>query len=65
MQASASTRTASADQAKSENGAIRPFRVDIPEEALDELGRRIAATRWTGKELVWAARSVNDKRRLT
>ncbi|HWW90971.1 MAG TPA: epoxide hydrolase [Solirubrobacteraceae bacterium] len=52
MQASASTPTAAADQAKSENGAIRPFHVDIPEEALDDLGHRIAATRWTGKELV-------------
>ena len=50
MQASASTPTAAADQAKSENGAIRPFRVDMPEEALDDLRRRIAATRWTGKE---------------
>jgi hypothetical protein len=32
--------------------AIRPFRVDIPEEALDDLRRRIAATRWPSKELV-------------
>ena len=31
---------------------IRPFRVDVPEEALDDLRRRIAATRWTSKELV-------------
>jgi pimeloyl-ACP methyl ester carboxylesterase len=52
MQASASTPVAAADQAKSENGAIRPFHIDIPEEALDDLGRRIAGTRWTGKELV-------------
>ena len=32
--------------------AIRPFRVEIPEQALDELRRRIAATRWPSKELV-------------
>jgi pimeloyl-ACP methyl ester carboxylesterase len=32
--------------------AIRPFHVDIPDEALDDLRRRIAATRWPTKELV-------------
>jgi pimeloyl-ACP methyl ester carboxylesterase len=32
--------------------AIRPFTVDIPQEELDELRRRIAATRWPSKELV-------------
>src|SRR5918993_129281 len=31
---------------------IRPFRVDVPEEDLDELRRRIAAARWPTKELV-------------
>ena len=31
---------------------IRPFRVDIPEEALDDLRRRIAAVRWPSRELV-------------
>ena len=31
---------------------IRPFQVDIPEEKLAELRRRIAATRWPSKELV-------------
>ena len=31
---------------------IRPFHVDIPDEALDDLRRRIAATRWPTKELV-------------
>jgi pimeloyl-ACP methyl ester carboxylesterase len=31
---------------------IRPFRVDVPEQALDDLRRRIAATRWPSKELV-------------
>jgi pimeloyl-ACP methyl ester carboxylesterase len=32
--------------------AIRPFHVDVPEERLDDLRRRIAATRWPSKELV-------------
>jgi hypothetical protein len=31
---------------------IRPFRVDIPEEKLTDLRRRIAATRWPEKEPV-------------
>src|ERR671914_702803 len=31
---------------------IRPFHVDIPEEKLAELRRRIEATRWPSKELV-------------
>jgi pimeloyl-ACP methyl ester carboxylesterase len=32
--------------------AVRPFRVDMPEDALADLRRRIGATRWTSKELV-------------
>jgi pimeloyl-ACP methyl ester carboxylesterase len=31
---------------------VRPFHVEIPEQKLDELRRRIAATRWPSKELV-------------
>jgi pimeloyl-ACP methyl ester carboxylesterase len=31
---------------------VRPFRVDIPEQDLDDLRRRIAATRWPSRELV-------------
>jgi pimeloyl-ACP methyl ester carboxylesterase len=31
---------------------IRPFQVDIPKEQIDDLRRRIAATRWPSKELV-------------
>ncbi len=31
---------------------IRPFRVDVPERELEELRRRIDATRWPTKELV-------------
>ena len=32
--------------------AIRPFHVDFPDEAIDDLRRRIAATRWPEKETV-------------
>src|ERR1700710_3077191 len=31
---------------------IRPFRIDITDEQIDDLRRRIAATRWPSKELV-------------
>jgi pimeloyl-ACP methyl ester carboxylesterase len=31
---------------------IRPFHVEVPKEKIDELRRRIAATRWPSKELV-------------
>jgi pimeloyl-ACP methyl ester carboxylesterase len=31
---------------------IRPFSVDVPQEDLDELRRRVLATRWPSKELV-------------
>ena len=31
---------------------IRPFQVEIPEEELAELRRRVAATRWPSEELV-------------
>jgi pimeloyl-ACP methyl ester carboxylesterase len=33
-------------------GEMRPFNVDIPDEALDDLRRRIAATNWPEKETV-------------
>jgi len=32
--------------------AIRPYQVAIPDQALDDLRRRIAATRWPSRELV-------------
>jgi hypothetical protein len=32
--------------------SIRPFRVNVPEEALENLHRRLAATQWPGKEPV-------------
>jgi len=39
-------------QPKETHPAVRPFRLDVPEEDLDDLRRRIAATRWPTKELV-------------
>jgi pimeloyl-ACP methyl ester carboxylesterase len=35
-----------------EDNAIRPFRINIPEEALVDLRRRVKATRWPDKEKV-------------
>ncbi|MBD1865258.1 epoxide hydrolase [Trichocoleus sp. FACHB-46] len=35
-----------------QDNAIRPFRVHVPQEAIEDLRRRIAATRWPDKETV-------------
>ena len=35
-----------------EDTSIRPFRVNVPQEALVDLRRRIAATKWPGRETV-------------
>ena len=35
-----------------DDSAILPFTIDVPEEQLEDLRRRIAATRWPSKELV-------------
>ena len=37
--------------ATAEATAIRPFQIDVPEERLDDLRRRLAATRWPSAEL--------------
>src|SRR6202142_3320515 len=39
-------------QAETEDGAIRPFRIDVPEEELVNLRQRIAATKWPDRETV-------------
>src|ERR1700741_1979396 len=36
----------------SDDAEIRPFRIEMPDEAIADLRRRIAATRWPHKELV-------------
>jgi hypothetical protein len=38
--------------AAAEDDSIRPFRINIPEEQIVELRKRIAATRWPDKETV-------------
>lgn len=38
--------------AQQTGSAIRPFRVEFPEEAMAELRRRITATRWPPREIV-------------
>ena len=42
----------SVETERSVDTAIRPFHVDVSDEALEDLRRRIAATRWPSKELV-------------
>jgi pimeloyl-ACP methyl ester carboxylesterase len=41
-----------AQTAATDAGAIRPFRAAVPQEALRDLRRRIAATRWADRETV-------------
>jgi pimeloyl-ACP methyl ester carboxylesterase len=41
-----------AARAASQDGAIRPFQVNVPEEQLGDLRRRILATRWPDRETV-------------
>ncbi|RLP86326.1 epoxide hydrolase [Micromonospora sp. BL4] len=36
----------------SDDSEIRPFRLDTPEEVIDDMRRRIASTRWPNRELV-------------
>ena len=44
--------TDSAQQASGDKTAIRPFKVGFPETELDELRRRVNATRWPERETV-------------
>lgn len=41
-----------ADLKRNENDAIRPFRVKVPQAELNDLRRRVLATRWPDKEIV-------------
>src|SRR2546423_7167735 len=50
--ASTNSTKAGAATAVAEDTAIRPFRINVPEEALVDLRRRVAATRWPEKETV-------------
>ena len=49
---SSTTASMTASGTTVDNTAIRPFRVKIPEEQLNDLKRRIKATRWPDKETV-------------
>jgi Epoxide hydrolase N terminus len=44
--------TEGAEQAVSDNAAVRPFRVGFPEGELAELRRRVNAARWPERETV-------------
>jgi pimeloyl-ACP methyl ester carboxylesterase len=61
LQAAAAGSEAARDKEKkmnsesAENNALRPFRVAVPDDAIAELRRRIAATRWPPRE------TVNDR----
>jgi pimeloyl-ACP methyl ester carboxylesterase len=48
----AATLLPAAARAGVEGDAIRPFRIDVPEEQLVDLRRRVLATRWPDKETV-------------
>jgi pimeloyl-ACP methyl ester carboxylesterase len=52
MESSASSKQTAADPGTAKDGAIRPFSIEVPQEDLDELRRRITAARWPTKELV-------------
>jgi Epoxide hydrolase N terminus len=47
-----SARVQASVTAVAQDNAIRPFRINVSEEALANLHRRIAATRWPDKETV-------------
>jgi hypothetical protein len=38
--------------AVAEESAIRPFRIEVPQQQIDELRRRVQATRWPDMETV-------------
>ena len=48
----AATLLPAAARAGAEGDAIRPFRIDVPEDQLIDLRRRVLATRWPDKETV-------------
>jgi pimeloyl-ACP methyl ester carboxylesterase len=47
-----SQRTESDDVTIVDDERVQPFEVDVPQEALDDLRRRVEATRWPSSELV-------------
>src|SRR3979411_870273 len=52
MRMTASTTARASLGTQPEDNAVRPFRIDIPEEALVDLRGRLAASRWPDTETV-------------
>jgi pimeloyl-ACP methyl ester carboxylesterase len=46
------TDDAATTHTRTGDGTMRPFQIDVAQEAVDDLRRRIAATRWPTRELV-------------
>ena len=54
--------TATASVTVIDDTSIRPFRVDVAAETIDEMRRRIAATRWPERETVGDRRKACSSR---
>jgi pimeloyl-ACP methyl ester carboxylesterase len=52
LEAMADTVTKDARQTGTDKSGIRPFKVNVPDEQIDDLRRRIKATRWPDRETV-------------
>ena len=52
QQSAKASAAVAAKAPESEGDSIRPFRVNVPQKALDDLRRRIAATKWPERETV-------------
>jgi hypothetical protein len=48
--------------AATEDTTLRPFRINVPEEVLVDLRRRVAATRWPGRETAQSSFGAAFKR---
>ena len=51
MEAAASTTSGTSGAGASENGAIRPFKIEVSDEELTDLRSRISATKWPDREV--------------
>jgi pimeloyl-ACP methyl ester carboxylesterase len=51
MEATASTTSGTSDAGASEDGAIRPFKIEVSDEELNDLRNRIKATKWPDREV--------------
>src|SRR5262249_19318810 len=46
------TTSVQAQDAATQGTAVRPFRIEVPEDDLNDLRRRLATARWPSQELV-------------